>query len=198
MEIAYTKNCLISAYQLFINMPIIIWFSADVSIFKPSSFYIVIQAHLVGLRLEIQLVPLMQLYITVNSAYQGETCGIYLLQTFNLILSCNTLDKNSIKSIHVHVFFFNWILFPILFLLITNQCTGLCGNFNKIEADDFTTIGGLREATALDFANTWKTRASCPDVKRNFENPCSLSTENGMNSLYWCDLIYNSGMPLKD
>ncbi len=69
--------------------------------------------------------------------------------------------------------------------------------FQHIEADDFTTIGGLREATALDFANTWKTRASCPDVKRNFENPCSLSTENGMHSLYCCDLMYNSGMPLK-
>lgn len=57
--------------------------------------------------------------------------------------------------------------------------TGLCGNFNNIQADDFTTISGLREATAVDFANTWKTRASCPDVQRSFENPCSLSSENG-------------------
>ncbi|XP_016414652.1 mucin-5AC-like [Sinocyclocheilus rhinocerous] len=123
--------------RIIAQMPL---FTADVSIFKPSSFYIVIQAHLIGLRLEIQLVPLMQLYITVNSVYQGETCG-------------------------------------------------LCGNFNNIEADDFTTIGGLREATALDFANTWKTRASCPDVKRNFENPCSLSTENEKYAQHWCSLL---------
>jgi len=67
------------------------------------------------------------------------------------------------------------------FIYFINQSIGLCGNFNNIEADDFTTIGGLREGTALDFANTWKTRASCLDAKRNFENPCSLSTENGMN-----------------
>ncbi|RXN23782.1 mucin-5AC-like protein [Labeo rohita] len=67
--------------------------------------------------------------------------------------------------------------------------TGLCGNFNNIEADDFTTIGGLREGTAVDFANTWKTRASCPDVKRNFENPCSLSTENEKYAQHWCSLL---------
>ncbi|XP_073715695.1 mucin-2 [Misgurnus anguillicaudatus] len=115
-------------------------FTADVSVFKPSSFYIVIQAHFIGLRLEIQLVPLMQLYITTNSTYQGETCG-------------------------------------------------LCGNFNNIEADDFTTIGGLREGTAVDFANTWKTRASCPDVKRTFENPCSLSIENEKYAQHWCSLL---------
>lgn len=85
MEIAELLDfCFITVYQLFINMSIIIWFSADVSIFKPSSFYIVIQAHLIGLRLEIQLVPLMQLYIAVSSVYQGETCGIYFLQTFYL------------------------------------------------------------------------------------------------------------------
>ncbi|XP_050971216.1 mucin-5AC [Labeo rohita] len=123
--------------RIIAQMPL---FTADLSVFKPSSFYVVIQAHLIGLRLEIQLVPIMQLYITVNSVYQGETCG-------------------------------------------------LCGNFNNIEADDFTTIGGLREGTAVDFANTWKTRASCPDVKRNFENPCSLSTENEKYAQHWCSLL---------
>ncbi|XP_057184367.1 mucin-5AC-like, partial [Triplophysa rosa] len=116
------------------------FFTADVSIFKPSSFYIVIQANLIGLRLEIQLVPLMQVYITTDSAYQGQTCG-------------------------------------------------LCGNFNNIEADDFTTIGGLREGTAVDFANTWKTRASCPEIKRSFENPCSLSIENEKYAQHWCALL---------
>ncbi|XP_051755498.1 mucin-5AC-like [Ctenopharyngodon idella] len=134
------SNGNIEVNRIIVQLPLL---TADVSIFKPSSFYIIIQAHLIGLRLEIQLVPLMQLYITVNSAYQGETCG-------------------------------------------------LCGNFNNIEADDFTTIGGLREGTALDFANTWKTRASCPDVKRTFENPCSLSTENEKYAQHWCSLLSDS------
>ena len=56
---------------------------------------------------------------------------------------------------------------------------GLCGNFNSIQADDFRTISGLVEGTAAAFANTWKTQAACPNIKNNFEDPCSLSVENG-------------------
>ncbi|CAB1322588.1 unnamed protein product [Coregonus sp. 'balchen'] len=52
---------------------------------------------------------------------------------------------------------------------------GLCGDFNSVQADDFRTINGLVEGTAVTFANTWKTKASCPDVTQNFEIPCSLS-----------------------
>uniref|UniRef100_A0A8B9HTF2 Mucin 5.1, oligomeric mucus/gel-forming n=1 Tax=Astyanax mexicanus TaxID=7994 RepID=A0A8B9HTF2_ASTMX len=111
----------------------------DISIFKPSSFYIVIQTT-IGLRLEIQLTPIMQVYITADPKFQGQMCG-------------------------------------------------LCGNFNNIQADDFTTMGGLTEGTAVDFANTWKTRASCLDVQRTFENPCSLSTENEKYAQYWCSLL---------
>uniref|UniRef100_A0A8B9HTT1 VWFD domain-containing protein n=1 Tax=Astyanax mexicanus TaxID=7994 RepID=A0A8B9HTT1_ASTMX len=112
---------------------------SDISIFKPSSFYIVIQTT-IGLRLEIQLTPIMQVYITADPKFQGQMCG-------------------------------------------------LCGNFNNIQADDFTTMGGLTEGTAVDFANTWKTRASCLDVQRTFENPCSLSTENEKYAQYWCSLL---------
>lgn len=35
------------------------------------------------------------------------------------------------------------------------------------------------EGTAAAFANTWKTQAACPNVKNSFEDPCSLSVENG-------------------
>ena len=59
---------------------------------------------------------------------------------------------------------------------------GLCGNFNQNQADDFRTVGGVVEATAAAFANTWKTQASCPNVKNSFEDPCSLSVENGTPS----------------
>lgn len=57
---------------------------------------------------------------------------------------------------------------------------GLCGNFNSIQADDFRTISGLVEGTAAAFANTWKTQAACPNAKNSFEDPCSLSVENGI------------------
>ncbi len=58
---------------------------------------------------------------------------------------------------------------------------GLCGNFNSIQADDFITVSGSPEATAVDFANGWKSRANCPDVKNSFEDPCSLRLDNGMS-----------------
>jgi hypothetical protein len=35
------------------------------------------------------------------------------------------------------------------------------------------------EGTAAAFFNTFKTQASCPNVKNIFEDPCSLSVENG-------------------
>ena len=57
---------------------------------------------------------------------------------------------------------------------------GLCGNFNQNQADDFRTVSGVVEATAAAFANTWKTQAACPNVKNSFEDPCSLSVENGV------------------
>lgn len=52
--------------------------TAEVSIFKPSSFYIVIKVISVDLLLEIQLVPIMQVFITVDRAFQGQTCGVYM------------------------------------------------------------------------------------------------------------------------
>lgn len=56
---------------------------------------------------------------------------------------------------------------------------GLCGNFNSMQADDFQTISGVVEGTAAAFFNTFKTQAACPNVKNIFEDPCSLSVENG-------------------
>lgn len=56
---------------------------------------------------------------------------------------------------------------------------GLCGNFNHIMADDFRVISGLVEGTAAAFANTWKTRASCPDVTALFDQPCSQGISKG-------------------
>lgn len=57
--------------------------------------------------------------------------------------------------------------------------SGLCGNYNNVQADDFQVLSGVIEGTGASFANTWKTQASCPDVVSSFENPCSLSLENG-------------------
>lgn len=56
---------------------------------------------------------------------------------------------------------------------------GLCGNFNNIMTDDFKVNSGLVEGTAAAFANTWKTRASCPDITTRFRHPCSQDINRG-------------------
>uniref|UniRef100_M3Y4X2 Mucin 5AC, oligomeric mucus/gel-forming n=1 Tax=Mustela putorius furo TaxID=9669 RepID=M3Y4X2_MUSPF len=66
---------------------------------------------------------------------------------------------------------------------------GLCGNFNQNQADDFRTLSGVVEGTAAAFANTWKTQASCPNVKNSFEDPCSLSVENERYAQRWCSRL---------
>ncbi|KAM6980527.1 mucin-5AC-like [Aplochiton taeniatus] len=104
-----------------------------------SSFYVLVQTSF-GLQLEVQLLPVMQLYITVASSFQNKTAG-------------------------------------------------LCGNFNHNQADDFLKISGVTEGTAVGFANSWKTRASCPELKNSFESPCSLSLDNEKYAQHWCSLL---------
>ncbi|KAK2536635.1 hypothetical protein Q9233_003050 [Columba guinea] len=56
--------------------------------------------------------------------------------------------------------------------------SGLCGNFNGMEGDDFKTTSGLVEATGSAFANTWKAQSTCTDQVEKLEDPCSLSIES--------------------
>ncbi|XP_052338847.1 mucin-5AC-like isoform X11 [Oncorhynchus keta] len=58
--------------QILSQLPL---YTAEVTIFKPSSFYIIIQTTL-GVQLQIQLSPVMQIFITAISSYKGTTCGL--------------------------------------------------------------------------------------------------------------------------
>lgn len=49
-------------------------FSASFSVFKPSSYYLVAQTSF-GLQLQIQLFPVMQLFVTVDQSVQGKLQG---------------------------------------------------------------------------------------------------------------------------
>ncbi|NXG39655.1 MUC5A protein, partial [Dromaius novaehollandiae] len=48
---------------------------ANVTLFRASSFFLILQTTF-GLQLEIQLVPIMQLYINLDPSHKGQTCGL--------------------------------------------------------------------------------------------------------------------------
>ncbi|XP_056596653.1 mucin-2-like [Triplophysa dalaica] len=116
-------------------------FTENVDIFKPSSSYII--ADTKGLRLEIQLTPIMQLYIAASATEKGKL-------------------------------------------------SGLCGNYNDIQSDDFKTQSGLTEGTPTTFVNFWKKNPySCTDIENTFDNPCSLSVEREKLAKDWCSRLTN-------
>ncbi|XP_070686598.1 mucin-5AC [Pempheris klunzingeri] len=114
-------------------------FMDDIMVFSPSTFFIVIHTTY-GLDLEIQLTPIMQVFIKASVSNKGKL-------------------------------------------------KGLCGDFNDVEADDFRTTNGLTEGTAGIFANTWKSKASCPDVTNTLGDPCTLSIEKEKYAKHWCSLL---------
>ncbi|CAH2325430.1 mucin-5B precursor [Pelobates cultripes] len=142
-ELIYIKPCgSVYVNSVFTQLPVS---TASVTIFKPSTFFIIVQTA-IGVQIQVQLVPMMQVYLSVDPSYSSKLCG-------------------------------------------------LCGNFNKIQADDFTVLSGVVEGTGSSFANTWKTQADCPNVKNSFENPCSLSIENEQYAEHWCALITDPNGP---
>ncbi|XP_028285773.1 mucin-5AC-like [Parambassis ranga] len=114
-------------------------FMDDVTIYSPSTFFILIHTTY-GLDIEIQLVPVMQVYLKVNVSNK-------------------------------------------------EKLNGLCGNFNDVASDDFTTKNGLAEKTAEPFANTWKIKSNCPDVNNIIGDPCSVSTYKEKYAKYWCSML---------
>ncbi|XP_077137729.1 mucin-5AC-like [Ranitomeya variabilis] len=70
-----------------------------------------------------------------------------------------------------------------------DQTSGLCGNFNNIQSDDFKAISGVAEGTAASFANTWKSNSNCPNIKNSYEDPCSQNLEKEKYAQHWCALL---------
>ncbi|XDV53263.1 hypothetical protein PO909_021818 [Leuciscus waleckii] len=96
-----------------------------------------------SLRLEIQLAPVMQLYIVASTEEKGKM-------------------------------------------------SGLCGNYNDIQKDDFITELGLPEDTSTTFVNLWKkTQYNCKDLENTFDNPCSMHSETETIAKDWCSRLTN-------
>ncbi|XP_076847019.1 uncharacterized protein muc2.1 isoform X2 [Brachyhypopomus gauderio] len=60
------------------------YITPDFTVFRPSSFHIMVQTTF-GLQMQVQLVPRMQIYITLDKSFQTKTCG--LCGNFNMVLS---------------------------------------------------------------------------------------------------------------
>uniref|UniRef100_U3IKI8 Mucin 2, oligomeric mucus/gel-forming n=1 Tax=Anas platyrhynchos platyrhynchos TaxID=8840 RepID=U3IKI8_ANAPP len=58
--------------EMTVNVPHV---SASFSVFKPSSYYLIVQTSF-GLQLQIQLFPIMQLFVTVDQSVQGNLQGL--------------------------------------------------------------------------------------------------------------------------
>ncbi|KAK9952099.1 hypothetical protein ABG768_017957, partial [Culter alburnus] len=115
-----------------------------VSIFQPSSSFII--ADMKSLRLEIQLKPVMQLYIVASTEEKGKM-------------------------------------------------SGLCGNYNDVQEDDFKTESGIIEGTPTTFVNLWKKNFySCINVQNTIfpDNPCSMILETEKIAKDWCSRLTNS------
>ncbi|KAK2081094.1 hypothetical protein P7K49_040209 [Saguinus oedipus] len=143
---------------------------ANITIFRPSTFFIIAQTSL-GLQLDLQLVPTMQLFVRLAPELRGQTCGKRAAFGPELTHSARAIVLN-----------------------LPSPPPGLCGNFNSIQVDDFRTLSGVVEATAVAFFNTFKTQATCPNVRNSFEDPCSLSVENGKcMSVHWLNSMLAAG-----
>ncbi|XP_029438039.1 mucin-5AC-like isoform X20 [Rhinatrema bivittatum] len=140
IEIKALGNVLVNSADT--QLPVLL---VNVTIFRPSSFFIIVHTNF-GLQLQIQIIPMLQLYIRLKHSYRRKMCG-------------------------------------------------LCGNFNNIQVDDFKTMSGVVEGTAVAFANSWKTQASCPNIKNIFEDPCAFNIETENYAHYWCALLVNSTGP---
>uniref|UniRef100_A0A8C6XBC7 Mucin-5AC n=1 Tax=Naja naja TaxID=35670 RepID=A0A8C6XBC7_NAJNA len=137
--------------------------------------------------------------LTINRGETVSTNGIYSFSIANVTIfqpshSFIILETNFGLQIVVQVK-------PLLQVYIyldpsfQGRMCGLCGNFNHNQRDDFKTLNGLIEGTAIAFANTWKTEAACDNIKQHFNDPCTVSTENEKYAHHWCGLLTDDEGP---
>ncbi|XP_068115904.1 mucin-2-like [Hyperolius riggenbachi] len=72
-DVIYIKPCgSVYVNSMYTQLPVS---TASVTIFKPTTFYIIVQTK-IGLQLQIQLIPTMQLYIHIDPTYKSQVCGL--------------------------------------------------------------------------------------------------------------------------
>uniref|UniRef100_A0A8C7DGJ0 VWFD domain-containing protein n=1 Tax=Oncorhynchus kisutch TaxID=8019 RepID=A0A8C7DGJ0_ONCKI len=106
--------------------------------------------------------------------YQIRTMGIYLVIEANngLILMW---DRKTSMFIKLNPQF-------------KGHVCGLCGNYDGNANNDFTTRSQAVVVNPLDFGNSWKVSASCPDAK-NKRSPCTANPYRQSWSQKQCSII---------
>ncbi|XP_069480068.1 mucin-2-like [Ambystoma mexicanum] len=89
-----------------LQLPVI---AADFHIFRPSSFFIIVHLN-IGLQLQIQLVPIMQLYILAEPSFRGKLCG--LCGNYNNIQSDEFTGTNGMVEGTASAFANTWKAYP--------------------------------------------------------------------------------------
>eukprot|EP00079_Xenopus_tropicalis_P034876 XP_017948647.1 PREDICTED: mucin-2 [Xenopus tropicalis] len=109
-------------------------YTDNVTVFQPTTFYIIVDTYL-GLRLDIQLIPIMQVYINLNTTYSDLTCG--LCGNYNSKQQDDFTTPDGMIVQDLSIFTYSWRSLqtcPHVPVVITDPCTN---NFmNATYAED--------------------------------------------------------------
>ncbi|XP_076411393.1 mucin-5B [Peromyscus maniculatus bairdii] len=72
MVVRIQANGAVFLNSIFTQLPLS---AANVTIFSPSSFFIMVHTGM-GLQLQVQLVPIMQVFVSLDPSYHGQMCGL--------------------------------------------------------------------------------------------------------------------------
>uniref|UniRef100_A0A8C4T9V2 Mucin-5AC n=1 Tax=Erpetoichthys calabaricus TaxID=27687 RepID=A0A8C4T9V2_ERPCA len=73
--VANTETCLKSVTLSMTRMNQVSSSEANFTVFMPSTFHMIIDTSF-GVQLQIQLIPLMQVYVTLDASFKSQTCGL--------------------------------------------------------------------------------------------------------------------------
>ena len=71
----------------------------------------------------------------------------------------------------------------------SGKTRGLCGNFNRNQEDDFTTIESNLETDVSLFGESWKFDPSCNSVVRSVVDPCTVHVQRAGEAERMCSVL---------
>uniref|UniRef100_I3JSK3 VWFD domain-containing protein n=1 Tax=Oreochromis niloticus TaxID=8128 RepID=I3JSK3_ORENI len=100
--LTFTADGAVKQNMQTISLP---YFSGDISVFHASSFHIILQTSF-GLQIQIQHVPLMQVYVSLEQSYREKTRG--LCGNYNMVLSDDMNTRQGIVEGSAAAFSNSW------------------------------------------------------------------------------------------